>query len=71
MGLNRSSYYYEAVPADPLNLALMRQIDEQYLKTPFYGWPKMTAALRTQGYQVNGKRVRRLMRQMGLQAIKV
>src|SRR3712207_6763243 len=49
----------------------MRQIDVQYLKTPFYGWPKMTAALRTQGYAVNGKRVCRLMRQMGLQAVTV
>jgi putative transposase len=69
LGLNRASYYYQPVPADPLNLELMRQIDAQYLKTPFYGWPKMTAALRNQGYGVNGKRVRRLMRLMGLQAI--
>jgi len=49
----------------------MRRIDEQYLQTPFYGWPKMTAALRAQSYHVNGKRVRRLMRQMGLQAVTV
>ncbi len=49
----------------------MRCIDGQYLETPFYGWPKMTAALRSQGYAVNGKRVRRLMRQMGLQAVTV
>ncbi len=49
----------------------MRRIDAQYLATPFYGWPKMTAALRAHGYVVNGKRVRRLMRQMGLQAITV
>lgn len=47
----------------------MRLIDKQYLETPCYGWPRMTAALRRQGYQVNGKRVRRLMRQMGLPAI--
>jgi putative transposase len=71
LGLSRASYYYEAVPEDPLNLELMRRIDMQYLQTPFYGWPKMTVALRKQGYQVNGKRVRRLMRQMGLQAITV
>jgi putative transposase len=56
------------MPADPLNLELMRRIDAQYVETPFYGWPKMTAALRRQGYQVNGKRVRRLM---GLQAVTV
>lgn len=71
LGLNRASYYYEPAPEDPLNLEVMRSIDAQYLKTPFYGWPKMTAALRAQGYGVNGKRVRRLMRQMGLQAITV
>lgn len=47
----------------------MRLIDEQYLQTPFYGWPRMTAHLRRQGYQVNGKRIRRLMHRMGLQAI--
>lgn len=59
------------MPIDPLNLELMRRIDQQYLQTPFYGWPKMTAALRRQGYQVNGKRVRRLMRLMGLHAVQV
>ncbi len=47
----------------------MRLIDEQYLRTPFYGWPRMTAYLRRQGCAVNSKRVRRLMQQMGLQAI--
>ena len=47
----------------------MRQIDAQYLVTPFYGWPKMTVALRKQGYAVNGKRMRRLMHQMGVQAV--
>lgn len=71
LGLNRASYYYAPAPEDPLNLAVMRAIDAHYVKTPFYGWPKMTAALRAQGYAVNGKRVRRLMRQMGLQAITV
>jgi putative transposase len=48
---------------------LMRLIDQQYLETPFYGWPRMTAVLRRQGYMVNGKRIRRLMRLMGLQAL--
>ncbi len=46
----------------------MRWIDEQYLKTPWYGWPRMTAALRRQGYQVNGKRVRRVRQRLGWQA---
>ena len=52
-----------------MNLALMRLIDEQYLKTPFYGYPKMTKHLRQQGYWVNPKRISRLMRIMGLQAV--
>ena len=47
----------------------MRLIDEQYTKTPFYGWPRMTAHLRRLGLQVNHKRVQRLMQKMGLQAI--
>jgi putative transposase len=47
----------------------MALMDRQYLNTPFYGSRKMTAWLRAQGNQVNRKRVRRLMRVMGLQAI--
>ena len=69
-GLNRSSYYYQPAPESPLNLTLMRLIDEQYLRTPFYGYLKMTASLRqTEHYPVNAKRVARLMRLMGLQAV--
>ena len=47
----------------------MKLIDEQYIETPFYGIDKMTEWLRRQGYQVNHKRVRRLMRRMGLEAV--
>ena len=47
----------------------MRRIDEQYLKTPFYGWPRMTAWLRQEGYALNHKRVQRLMKLMGLLAV--
>jgi putative transposase len=47
----------------------MKLIDEQYTKTPFYGWPKMRIHLRRLGFPVNHKRVRRLMQKMGLQAI--
>ena len=68
-GLKRSSFYYQATPEPALNLHLMRLIDKQFLRTPFYGWPKMTAHLRRLGYAINGKRVRRLMRLMGIQAI--
>ncbi len=47
----------------------MRLLDEQYTRTPFYGIRKMTAWLHTQGYDVNHKRVARLMRTMGLETI--
>jgi putative transposase len=69
VGLNRATFYYTPAGESDLNLHLMRLIDEQYLKTPFYGWPRMTACLRRQGYPVNHKRVQRLMGLMGLQAI--
>ena len=61
--------YYQPAGESQINLELMRQIDEQYLRTPFYGVPKMTDWLRKQGYPVNPKRVRPLMRRMGLEAI--
>ncbi len=69
VGLNRSTFYYTPAQESAFNLRLMRLIDEQYLKTPFYGWPRMTAHLRRQGHEVNHKRVQRLMRLMCLQAI--
>jgi putative transposase len=69
VGLVRSSYYYQPVPEREENLLFMRLLDEQYTRTPFYGIQKMTAWLRTQGYEVNHKRVARLLRQMGLMAI--
>ena len=69
IGLNRASYYYPAARETDFNLKMMRLIDEQYLKTPYYGYPKMTAHLRRAGYQVNPKRIRRLMRIMNLMAI--
>ncbi len=69
LGLNRASWYAQPAAESAENLALMRVIDAQYTKTPMYGWPRMTAELRRQGYLVNGKRVRRLMQVMGLQAL--
>jgi putative transposase len=69
LGLARSSYYYRLRPQSDLNLLLMKLIDEQYTRAPFYGVPRMTAWLRRQGYGVNHKRIRRLMRLMGLEAI--
>jgi putative transposase len=67
--LSRSTFYYQPVGEDATNLELMRLIDEQFTKRPFYGVPRMTASLRMMGYGVNPKRVRRLMRAMGLEAI--
>jgi putative transposase len=69
LGLSRSTYYYEPARESEYNLELMRLIDEQYTKTPFYGSRRMTAWLRQQGYKVNRKRVQRLMRLMGIEAI--
>jgi putative transposase len=73
LGLNLSTYYYVPASESPLNLHLMRLIDEQYMRTPFYGWPRMTIYLQNQGYAVNHKRAQgapeRLMRQMGIQAL--
>ena len=69
MSVARSSYYYEGRGESPLNLGLMRLIDEQFLETPFYGSRQMRRWLRRQGYTVSRKRVRRLMRLLGLQAI--
>jgi putative transposase len=65
----RSSYYYRSNRDDSYNVMLMNLIDEQYIRTPFYGVPKMTAWLRRQGHQINPKRIRRLMRLMGIEAI--
>jgi putative transposase len=69
LGLNRSSLSYEPVGETFENLRLMRLIDEQYTACPFYGSRRMTAWLVEQGEEVNRKRVQRLMRTMGLEAI--
>ena len=67
--MSRSSAYYTPNASESAeNLALMRRIDEQYLKTPFYGVPRMTWWLNKHGCGVNHKRIARLMRVMGLQA---
>ena len=69
VSIARSSFYYEGTGESPLNLQLLRRIDEQFLETPFYGSRQMTRWLRRQGTRVSRKRVRRLMRLLGLQAI--
>lgn len=69
LGLNRSSYYLPPAVESQENLRLMRRIDEQFLKTPFYGSRRMTACLERSGETVNRKRVQRLMALMGLEAV--
>lgn len=69
LGLARSSYYYEPVPESEEDVLLMRLLDEQYTRTPFYGHRKMVKFLHDEGYAVDRKRVRRLMRLMGLETI--
>jgi putative transposase len=69
LGLPRSSYYYEPAVETPENLTLMKLIDRQYTARPYYGSRRMTVWLTGQGHRVNRKRVQRLMRLMGLEAI--
>jgi putative transposase len=69
LGLNRSTLYYRGVGESEENLRLMRLIDEQYLRTPFYGSRRMALWLQSQDQAVNRKRVQRLMRKMGLEAV--
>jgi len=67
--IHRSTFYYKKKPIKPIDLKLMKLIDKQYLKTPTWGSRSMRNYLRRLGYKVNRKRVQRLMRLMGLEAI--
>ncbi len=69
LGISRSNYYYHPRPESEQNLLLMRLMDEQYLKRPFYGVYRMHQYLLRCGYKVNIKRIRRLCRLMGLEAV--
>jgi len=69
LGINRSSLYYQPLGESEENLLLMRLLDEQYTQTPYYGVLRMQAHLRTLGHVVNEKRVRRLLRTMGLETV--
>lgn len=69
LGLNRSTLYYDAATETEDNLRLMQLLDRQYTARPYYGSRRMTVWLRTKGEEVNRKRVQRLMRLMGLEAI--
>lgn len=67
--LARSSLYYEPAQETTENLMYMRLLDEQYMRTPFWGSRNMTWWLNEKGHDVNRKRVQRLMRLMGIEAI--
>jgi putative transposase len=69
LSLNRSSLYYDPRPVSDLNDRLMRRLDELYTAHPFLGYRKLAKLLQREGHAVNGKRVLRLLRRMGLQAI--
>ena len=69
LGLAPASYYYRAQPESAENLHYMRLLDQEYTERPFYGVRKMTVGLQLQGYSVGPKRVRRLLRAMGLMAV--
>ena len=69
LGLARSNLYRQPVGESAENLHLIRLLDAPYTATPLYGSRRMTAWLRSQGYTVNRKRVTRLMRQMGIEAL--
>lgn len=69
LGLPRSTYYHKGRPRPEDELRLMRKIDETYLAHPYFGSRQMARWLRRQGYDINRKRVQRLMREMGLEAI--
>jgi putative transposase len=59
--LCRSNLYYTPSQESEENLRIMRVLDEQYLKTPFYGLPRLWNLVRKKGYIINKKRVKRLM----------
>lgn len=69
LGISRSTLYYKKAEIKDIDLEIMRLIDMQYTKYPFYGTRRMVGWLEKQGYKVNRKYVRRLMRLMGLEGM--
>ena len=69
LDVKRSSYYYSPKPIKPEDLELMRIIDELYLRDPSSGSRSLSRQLRRQGKKVNRKKVQRLMRLMGIEAV--
>ena len=69
LGLHRSGLYYKPCRETEENLTILRLLDEQYFKTPFYGVRKLTVWLKRPGFKINRKRVTRLMEVMGWQTL--
>jgi putative transposase len=69
LGVNRTTLYYEPLGESAENLLLMRLLDEKYTKTPFFGSRRMAAWLESVGHKVDRKRVARLMRKLGVEAV--
>lgn len=69
VGISRSGFYYQPCPESEENLALMRRLDELHLQRPVYGSRRLTAVLQRDGWAVNRKRVVRLLRVMGVEAL--
>ncbi len=69
VGLDRSGLYYKPAGPGPEEIALCHRLDELYTARPFYGVRRMTEQLRREGQTINPKRVRRLLRELGLKAV--
>jgi putative transposase len=69
LDLSRSTFYYQALPEDPEDEVLRTLLDEEFTARPFFETRKLRIRLKKRGYQVNRKRVRRLMRELGLSVI--
>jgi putative transposase len=69
LSVSRSCYYHKPVSESEYNLMLMKLIDAEYTRKPYYGSPRLNAYLATQGHVVNIKRTKRLMKRMGIEAV--
>ena len=69
LSLNRAGLYYKPATISREDLQLMGAIDEEYLKHPFYGRRRMTIAMRSKGFLIGPKKIRSMMKLMGLEAI--
>lgn len=69
MDLSRSTFYYQPLPEDPEDEILRTLLDEEFTARPFFGTRKLRIQLKKRGYRVNRKKIRRLMRELGLAVI--